>query len=213
MIESELPTEKPDGQKSASAADQRAAETNAVAPRLRKPRLVIGSRLRFRNAGPDDAEFILGLRLDPEKNKHLSSTSPDLDAQVRWLEAYVRDDSQVYFIIQGLNGASVGTVRLYDPRGASFCWGSWILSADAPSSSAVESTLMVYSFGFACGFVGSHFDVRKGNEKVWQYHERFGAVRVGEDETNYYYEIGEREIQQAFERYQSRMPAGIKVEF
>jgi len=47
--------------------------------KLRKPRVVIGPRLRFRDASEDDAAFILGLRTDHEKGRYLSATSPRLE--------------------------------------------------------------------------------------------------------------------------------------
>jgi RimJ/RimL family protein N-acetyltransferase len=180
---------------------------------FRKPKLVVGHQLRFRDAKPEDAAFILRLRLDPAKNQHLSSTSGDLDAQRAWLERYQADTRQLYFIITDHAGQAIGTVRLYDKQGLSFCWGSWILSEQAPRSSAVESTLMVYEVGLACGFTQAHFDVRRANVKVWQYHERFGAVRTGENDQDYLYEIGEEAIRAALHRYASRLPAGVSIEW
>ena len=172
-------------------------------PQFRRPALVRGPRLSFRDACPDDAAFILSLRLDPEKNAHLSATSPDLAQQSQWLTAYQSDPKQLYFIIE-YEGRTVGTVRLYDQRGDSFSWGSWILSADAPKSAAVESTLMVYRVGLELGFNAAHFDVRKANEKVWQYHERLGAKRVSETDIDYIYSISRTDILAAIERYRDR---------
>ena len=180
-------------------------------PRLVRPKAVIGPQLTFRDATPADGAFILSLRLDPNKNKHLSPTSPDKDAQRRWLEAYAANSSEIYFIVEA-NGVPVGTVRLYDQRGNSFCWGSWILSDNAPRFSAVESTLMIYHFGMMeLGFAGSHFDVRKANTKVWQYHERFGAERVGETDLDYRYTISKAAVLKAFDRYADRLPQPISV--
>lgn len=157
-------------------------------PRFTRPSLVKGPNLTFRNAVPDDAEFILSLRLDPNKNEHLSKTSPDLTKQREWLSSY----SDLYFIIE--TNQPIGTVRLYDQRGTSFSWGSWILSDAAPRSAAIESTMMVYDIGLDMGFCSSHFEVRKGNEKVWRYHERLGAERVGETEADYLYKFTKRPI-------------------
>jgi hypothetical protein len=182
-------------------------------PVLRRPAAVIGPRLRFRLAGPDDAAFILSLRLDPAKNAHLSATSADVEAQRKWLEATAGDRSQIYFIITGEGEKPVGTVRLYDVVGESFSWGSWILSDEAPRSAAVESTLMVYSFGLACGFQAAHFEVRQANEKVWQYHERFGAVRTSSDELHHLYSISRQAIEAALERYRGRIPDGVRIEW
>lgn len=174
------------------------------------PKLVRGPRLTFRPAVPGDAEFILSLRTDTTKNAHLSATGSDVEAQRRWIETMPKN--QMYFIIEH-EGRPVGTVRLYDQRGTSFCWGSWILADDAPKSSAVESTLMVYKVGLEAGFQGSHFDVRKGNEKVWQYHERLGAKRVGETEEDFLYQIGRGDILKIFDKYQNRLTDPITIEW
>ncbi|HEY0042977.1 MAG TPA: GNAT family N-acetyltransferase [Allosphingosinicella sp.] len=180
-------------------------------PAVRKGSAV-GARLRFRDVTVDDAEFILGLRTDEVKGRHLSPTSPDIDAQRRYLESYGASTNQAFFIIETLSGAPVGTIRIYDPQGTSFCWGSWILADDAPKSSAVESTLMIYRYGLELGFDSAHFDVRKANEKVWQYHERCGAKRVRETDIDYFYTIDREAIEQLLRRYESRVPNGISVD-
>jgi RimJ/RimL family protein N-acetyltransferase len=180
--------------------------------KLRKPRALTGARLRFRDASVEDAEFILSLRLDPVKNAHLSKTLDDLDAQRAWLHRYASDDGQAYFIITH-DEAAIGTIRVYDVRETSFSWGSWILTDGAPRSSAVESTLMIYAFGLACNFAQSHFEVRRANEKVWQYHERCGAVRVGEDQQDYFYEIDEQAMRALLARYSSRIPNGVAIDW
>ncbi|MEO5772697.1 MAG: GNAT family N-acetyltransferase [Sphingomicrobium sp.] len=184
----------------------------AAGPRVRKGSAV-GQRLRFRHVEPSDAEFILRLRTDERKGRHLSPTSPDIEAQRRYLEGYASSTDQAYFVIELLDGTPVGTIRIYDPQGSSFCWGSWILADHAPKSSAVESTLMIYRYGLELGFDRSHFDVRKANEKVWQYHERCGARRTGETDIDYFYAIDRDAIEQLFARYQSRIPNGIHVQF
>lgn len=189
-----------------------AAEGRADHPRVRTGSAT-GHRLRFRHVTPGDAEFVLGLRTDARKGKHLSPTSPDIDEQRRYLEKYASINDQAYFIVETLDGRRVGTIRIYDPQGDSFCWGTWILADDAPKSSAVESTLMIYRYGLDLGFQRAHFDVRKGNEKVWRYHERCGAKRVRETDMDYFYEIDREAIEHLFERYGSRIPTGIQTSF
>ena len=103
-----------------------------------KPRRVVGCNVVLRNATKDDAEFIVGLRTDPEKGKYLSPTSTDISLQVAWMEEYANDNSQIYFIIEDMHGERFGTVRIYDQRGYSFCWGSWILKEGRPSGFALE---------------------------------------------------------------------------
>ena len=182
-------------------------------PQMRKAGRVTGKTLEFVNASVSDAEFILSLRVDEKKSQFLSKVAPDLGAQQRWLEQYGASTDQAYFVIR-FSGEPVGTVRLYDPRDESFCWGSWILADSRPSHAAMESALMVYSYATEhLGYSGAHFDVRKGNERVWRFHERFGATRIGETEANYLYRLDRAAIRAALQRYAKFLPDGVKVEF
>ncbi len=182
-------------------------------PHYVKPKAVRGHKLMFRDASVDDAEFILSLRTDASKNRYLSSTSADVQQQRDWLTRYAADDSQIYFIICTLDGKPVGTVRLYDQQGDSFCWGSWIKSDDAPSGFGVESALIIYDFALQLGFQRSHFQVSKGNDGVISFHLRFGAVQVAEFDTEYHYEMSHAAIRGALAQYRKFLPDGAKVAF
>lgn len=180
---------------------------------LRKAAFVYGKTLQFRNASISDAPFILSLRTDEFKSRYLSLVTGAIEDQQAWLQLYSEMDNQAYFIIE-YGGESIGTVRLYDPKRDSFCWGSWILSASCPRHAAIESALMVYSYALDhLGFDKAHFDVRKGNQGVWQFHERFGAHRVGESEMDFYYEIDRSSIEISRNRYRRYLQEGVKVIF
>ena len=47
-------------------------------------------------------------------------------------------------------GNTIGTVRLYEARGNSFSWGSWIIADGQTASAAMESALMAYAHPFDC---------------------------------------------------------------
>ena len=178
---------------------------------IRKAKQVIGQTLTFRNATKEDAEFILGLRTDPVKSRFLTTTSAALADQTAWLESYENKSGQVYFIIE-YEGKKIGTVRLYDQQANSFCWGSWILIDDRPSHAAMESALMVYSYAIDnLGFTAAHFDVRKGNEKVWKFHERFGAERVSESDLDYFYSLSLEAIKESLVKYSRFLSGSVKV--
>lgn len=194
-----------------SSLSETAAERNLKDIVFVKPVKVIGKNMVFRNATTEDAEFILGLRTDPIKGKYLSATTADLDMQIAWLEKYKNDNSQVYFIIEDRHGERFGTIRLYDVRGDSFCWGSWILRDGRPSGFAMESALLVYQFALTLGFKNSHFDVRKENTSVWQFHERFGATRTNEEGEDYIYTISHDAIQNSFEKYKKYLNDDIEI--
>jgi len=184
--------------------------------RIGKAGRVQGKSLVFRDAAQDDAAFILGLRTDEAKSRHLSRTSGLLADQQAWLAAYAGRDTEAYFIIENLAGEKLGTVRLYDARvidgESSFCWGSWILSDAAPSSAAIESALMVYAYALdTLGFTNAHFQVNLGNERVCAFHERFGARRVSQDEVEIEYTLANAAIREAMKRYARFLPDPLKV--
>jgi RimJ/RimL family protein N-acetyltransferase len=180
-------------------------------PSIRKADFVHGKSLVFHDATEAYADFILSLRTDSIKSRYLSVTSADLQSQKDWLKSYAFAAGQAYFIIYS-NNKPVGTVRLYDAQGESFCWGSWILSSEAPGTAAVESALMVYAYAIDhLDFKAAHFDVRKGNESVWKFHERFGAQRTHETREDFIYQITLDAILQARSRYAKFLPAGVRV--
>lgn len=181
--------------------------------KINKAHRVCGKTLVFRDANLNDASFILDLRNDTKKSQFLSPVSADVIQQEKWLERYQQSIDQAYFIIE-FQAEPVGAVRLYDQRDESFCWGSWVLKNDLPKHVAIESALMVYAYAINhLGFKSAHFDVRKGNERVWNFHERFGAVRVGETDLDYLYQINLPAIKCAQNRYLKFLPNGVEVEF
>lgn len=182
-------------------------------PMIRKAYRIIGKNLVFRDASTDDAAFIFELRTDNKKAKYLSHTSPEMVKQIIWLEDYKKKHDQAYFIIENKEGEKLGTVRIYDPQGESFCWGSWILKDGVSKSAGIESALIVYAYALdSLGFKKAHFDVRKGNKNVWQFHERCGAVRVHETENDYIYRIEGENILSTRNRYKKYLPERIVIE-
>lgn len=141
-----------------------------------------------------DAPFICALRSNESFNKHLSKTNDSIIEQEKWIESYKeREDKQqeYYFIIKrNSDDKEIGTVRLYDFKNdiKSFCWGSWILNEDKIPSAALESALLVYKIAFTeLGFEKSHFDVRKNNVKVINFHKKLGAQVVSENEIDFFF--------------------------
>jgi RimJ/RimL family protein N-acetyltransferase len=160
---------------------------------LMKKSELSGRTINIRLVEENDAEFITSLRGDPRYNTHLSKVDDDVEKQREWIKEYKIEETlgnQYYFIIQDKNNIKCGTVRLYDFRNDSFCWGSWILNENKTRFSALESAFLVYEYAFnILGFKQSHFDVRKENTKVIAFHKKMGAILKGEDNLNYYYEI------------------------
>ena len=183
-------------------------------PVLRKARRVRGHLLALRNAQVGDSAFIHAQRVHPRNAAQLSATSPRLADQVAWMQRYAEDPSQAYFVIERLDGRPLGTVRLYDAREDSFCWGSWILSEQAAPTAAMESALLVYRYALdTLGFEQSHFQVNRGNVNVQRFHEQFfGAERTAEDDSEIHYSASNGALRAALQRWRRFLPAGVQVE-
>src|SRR3569833_780352 len=150
---------------------------------------VRGKSIFLREVSVEDAEFFFGLCFVLVLFKHISATSNDINQQINFIASYSKSDTDFYFMICDWNWSRLGTVRIYDVRDDSFCWGSWILSRDAPKMAVFVSALLFFVFAFfSLLFLWAHFDVRKKNVKVVDFHKRFGASIVGEDDLNYYFE-------------------------
>lgn len=50
-------------------------------------------------------------------------------------------------------------------------------------------------------------------QKVWRFHERFGALRVGETEHDYFYRISESAIRNSMQRFRRFLDKSLFVQF
>ena len=175
---------------------------------------LVAKSIFLRLAMPEDAAFIHSLRVNEHYNQFLSSVMGGEVAQRAWLEKYKEREKsglEYYFVIcRKDDGSSIGTVRLYDfiDANQSFCWGSWILNAHKTASAALESALLVYKLAFLdLGFERSHFDVRKGNRKVIDFHRKFGAVEVGQTEEDFLFNYEKSTCLSVLEQYKKFLVA------
>lgn len=167
--------------------------------------IIYGKNINMRTVELVDAEFIFNMRQNQDKTKYLSKVTGTVDSQKEWIQNYKQreeEQKEFYFIIESKDEKKLGLVRMYDFRDDSFCWGSWLIKEEAPKTTAIESALQIYEFGFyGLGFEKSHFDVRKGNDKVVAFHERFGAKIVDEDELDYFFNFEKSDYEITKEKY------------
>lgn len=174
---------------------------------MNKKPLARGKSIYLREVHTEDAQFILDLRTDPDKGRHLSHTVPDLRKQQDFILQYQMGREDFYFVICDWLDVPLGTVRIYDIHEDSFCWGSWILADHAPSTAAIESALLIYDFAFfALHYKCSHFDVRKENRKVIDFHLRFGAKIVGEKDHDFLFSYEKNAYLETRNRYSRFLP-------
>ena len=167
--------------------------------------LLKGKNINLRTVEIEDADFIYTMRQNRKKTKYLSKVTGTVDSQKEWIKNYKQredEEKEFYFIIESKNKDKFGLVRIYDLKNDSFCWGSWLIKEGAPKTTAIESALQIYEFGFyKLGFEKSHFDVRKGNDKVIAFHQRFGAKIVSEDELDYFFNFQKSDYEITKEKY------------
>jgi len=147
--------------------------------------------IKFEYVTPDDAEFILKLRLDDRLNRFLSKVDGKLSSQRKWIEEYKKrekEQKEHYFLIKNLKtGEKLGTIRVYNIKENECTWGSWIINSNNPLY-AIESILLIYKFIFEIlNKEVVKFDVRKDNKTVVMFHKSYGAKLIDEDELNYYF--------------------------
>jgi RimJ/RimL family protein N-acetyltransferase len=167
--------------------------------------IIYGKNINMRTVIIEDAEFIYNMRQNQNKTKYLSKVIGTVESQKEWIKNYKQreeDKKEFYFVIESKDKEKLGLVRMYDFQHESFCWGSWLIKENAPKSTAIESALQIYEFGFyTLGFEKSHFDVRKGNDKVIAFHQRFGAKIVDEDELDYFFNFEKSDYEIIKEKY------------
>jgi len=175
--------------------------------------LLSGKNINLRTVELEDAEFIYTMRKNQKKTKYLSKVTGTVESQKEWIKNYKQreqDKKEFYFVIESKDEEKLGLVRMYDFKDdsflgnsqSSFCWGSWLIKEDAPKTTAIESALQIYEFGFyRLGFEKSHFDVRKGNDKVISFHQRFGAKIVDENALDYFFNFEKSDYETIKEKY------------
>jgi RimJ/RimL family protein N-acetyltransferase len=167
--------------------------------------VIIGTNINMKTVEKNDAEFIFTMRQNQNKTKYLSQVSGTIDSQKEWIESYKKreyEKKEFYFVIESKNEEKLGLVRMYDFHDDSFCWGSWLIKEEAPKTTAIESALQIYEFGFyKLKFERSHFEVQKGNDKVIAFHKRFGAKIVDEDEKEVFFNFQKNDYEITKEKY------------
>lgn len=164
-----------------------------------------GKNINLRTVEINDAEFIYSQRKNETKTKYLSKTTGTVSDQKEWIKTYKQREEhkqEFYFIIESKQNEKLGLVRLYNFIDDSFCWGSWLIKDNSPKYTAIESALQVYEFAFySLEFEQSHFDVRKGNDKVIAFHKRFGAITTGETDLDFLFNITKEAYEQTKQKY------------
>jgi hypothetical protein len=139
----------------------------------------------------NDADFILSLRTNPNLNKYIHETKPDVELQRTWIQRYKerqKNEEDFYFMFEKPQGAKLGVCRIYDINEESFTIGSWIFSQQAPVGSSILADIITREIAYERFPLKKHlFDVKRTNITVNRYNETYKSELLYQDErTNYY---------------------------
>ena len=106
--------------------------------------------LHCRLVREDDAEFIVKLRTDPEKMRFVTTISPSIDDQIRWIREYKKRESEGtdYYFIYSYRGKLAGLNRIYDIKGNHFIHGSWLFINEIPPYCALAAAVVAREIAY-----------------------------------------------------------------
>lgn len=153
---------------------------------------VQGPNLLLRLIEAADANYVYGIRTNPQYNTHLSTVTGTAEDQRRWIEGYkAREASgaEYYFVIERLDGVRCGLIRLYDIQNVNFTWGSWILDENKTPKAALESAILSFGVGFEIlGCERAFVDVRIQNQHAERFYRRLGMNEICRTEQDIFFE-------------------------
>jgi RimJ/RimL family protein N-acetyltransferase len=166
---------------------------------------LVGKNIYLRTAQPDDAEFVLSLRLNDNLNKFIKKVDSSVENQKQWILNKQKELNDYHMIIcDNLTGTRLGVIALYDIdfEKGTFDWGRWVISENAPNYTSIESVILLYDFAFfSLNLKISLFEVRKGNEKIIKFHKRFGSEVISEDENFSYFRFNKDSYEKIVKKY------------
>ncbi|MGY1773625.1 GNAT family N-acetyltransferase [Blastococcus sp. SYSU D00813] len=135
-----------------------------------------GPAFRLRPVVAEDAATIVELRRDPALSRYIHETSPSVEAQQDWLEAYFGRPGDWYWAVERLSdGSTEGFLGVYDVRDGHGEWGRWVLRPG--SLAAAESVWLMYQAAFTVLDLQSLvLRVLSRNRPVIAFHTRYGVV-------------------------------------
>ena len=140
--------------------------------------------LHCRLVREDDAEFIVKLRTDPEKMRFVTTISPSIDDQIRWIREYKQRESEGtdYYFIYSYRGKLAGVNRIYDIESNHFIHGSWLFINEIPPYCALAAAVVAREIAYnelgldeEVDTIGIHVD----NTMVLQFAEFMGCEFTG----------------------------------
>jgi RimJ/RimL family protein N-acetyltransferase len=134
--------------------------------------------IKLRPVTFEDAEFIVNLRCQPDISRYIGDTSPDINAQKKWLKEYFTKDNDYYFCIELSSGKKAGTIGVYNIENNIAEWGRWVISPAFPIAPA--SAWLIYYISFEILNLSEVYcRTVSENKQVVSFHDSCGIPRKG----------------------------------
>lgn len=106
--------------------------------------------LHVRLVREEDAEFIVGLRTDPNNALYIHDTNPSVIEQIKWISQYIKREQEgiEYYLLFELEGEPQGVYRIYNRHDDWCITGSWVFSPIAHKFSAIKSLIITHEIVF-----------------------------------------------------------------
>lgn len=140
--------------------------------------VIQGTFINLRCVNENDAEFILKLRLDEEKNKFVNKVEDDIKKEREWIKWQREQEGDYFFnIIRKSDETLLGNVSIYniDEKAKMAELGRWM--SYGASIENVESILLAHDFAFEkLGMDCIYTKTLQDNKKVVSFWKHFGGT-------------------------------------
>ena len=164
-----------------------------------------GENIQLRTATPDDAQFILDLRLNPKLNQYIGKTNSSLKKQEEWIANKQKARNDYHMIIESPDNKKFGTIAIYDilPDCSQGEWGRWIIQPKSPFYVPFESAILMYHFALSELELKIIYNgVQNKNTKSINFHKTFGGDITSSDEKETWFEFRLSHLEKVLNKYQ-----------
>ena len=146
--------------------------------------------LRVQLVNENDAEFILSLRANPNRTKHMVTLDNNIENQIKWIQEYKKNERKgldYYFIYRNFEDRSIGVNRIshLDYNSKSAKSSSWI-SVDGLKFEPLKMLLLGNEIVFnQIGINITYGEVHKMNARAIKIFKLFG-YKIKDTPTEFY---------------------------
>lgn len=136
---------------------------------------IVGKYVDLCCVAPEDAEFTLAIRQDPEFSKYLPSFDNTIEQQIEWINKQREMEDDFFFVAWNKNGQRIGTVGVFGIKETPAKTGRLALKGNAFEN--IEAELLAFKFAFnnlnldmLWGFIYAE------NYRAIRFAEQFGGI-------------------------------------